>query len=101
MTIRDSYLEAIKIYKDLIAQQEDLIAIFPVNTFHMKEILKDLEELDKYKRAFEILKKHLNIELVYTDDGCEPTWFLDANCGREIEQEEYELLEELMKELGN
>lgn len=59
----------------------------------------DLEDkLAKYKRAFEILKKHLNIELVYDDDGCEPTWFLDSNCGREIEQEEYELLEEVLED---
>ena len=68
------------------------------------EALQTLKEIvqkyDKYKRAFEILKKKLNIELVYTDDGCEPTWFLDANGGREIEQEEYELLEELMKGEG-
>ena len=49
MTNRDSYLEAIKIYKDLIAQQEDLIAIFPVNTLHMKELLKDLEALEIFK----------------------------------------------------
>ena len=69
----------------------------------IKRIKKIYEEnktlklkLAKYKRAFEILKKHLNIELFYTDEGCEPTWFLDSNCGREIEQEEYELLEELM-----
>lgn len=54
-------------------------------------------KLSKYERAFEIIKKYLNIELVYVDDGCEPTWFLDSNGGREIEQEEYELLEELMK----
>ena len=67
----------------------------------IKEIVeknKELKsELTKYKRAFEILKKVLNIDLVYTDEGCEPTWFLDSNGGREIEQEQYELLEELMK----
>ena len=55
-------------------------------------------ELTKYKKGLEIIKKYLNIELVYDEDGCEPTWFLDSNCGREIEQEEYELLEELMKD---
>lgn len=58
--------------------------------------LEELELLDKYKKAFEILKKHLNLELVYDDEYCEPTWFLNSNCGREVDQEEAKLIEELI-----
>lgn len=69
-----------------------------INQTLYEENMKLNKELAKYKKALKIIKKYLNIELVYDDDGCEPTWFLDSNCGREIEQEEYKLLEELMKD---
>ena len=62
MTTKDSYLEAIKMYKDLIAQQEDLIAIFPVNTFHMKEILKDLEVLEILRKQSKFEFNQLSVE---------------------------------------
>lgn len=58
------------------------------------------EKLTKYKRAFEILKKHINMELICADYDflCKPVYALDMYANKQIElaKEEYELLEELM-----
>ena len=56
------------------------------------------QELAKYKRAFEILIRELNIQIFYDDECCEPMWVLDGGGNKEITKEEYELLEELMKD---
>lgn len=60
-------------------------------------ILKELDELTKYKRAFEILEDKLNLEVMYDElDDEEP--YLYTTCGKTINMEEYELLEELMRD---
>ena len=68
---------------------------------HIEEVRKDLEELDKYKRAFEILKDNINMELICSNHDflCKPVYALDVYANKQIEltKEEYELLEELMK----
>lgn len=76
------------------------------------EALQTLKEIvqkyDKYKRAFEILKDELNIELgkeehtfkdfkdIYYYMSIEPAW-QDTKTTFELSQKEHELLEELMK----
>lgn len=59
-------------------------------------ILKELDELAKYKRAFEILKDRLTF-VVYESPNIPSTYFLLAE-REKIEEEEVELLEELMKD---
>ena len=76
------------------------------------EALQTLKEIvqkyDKYKRAFEILKDELNIELgkeehtfkdfkdIYYYMSIKPAW-QDTKTTFELSQKEHELLEELMK----
>lgn len=62
--------------------------------YECKKILeKELELLTKYKRAFEIFKRLINDEFTYVDleNGV-----FDGTI--DITEEEYELLEELMKD---
>ena len=56
------------------------------------------KELAKYKRAFEILKRELNIQIFFDNEWGEPMWVLDGGGNKEITQEEYELLEELLND---
>ena len=56
------------------------------------------DELTKYKRAFEILKRELNIQIFFDNEWDEPMWVLDGGGNKEITQEEYELLEELLND---
>ena len=94
----DNYDEIIERLNDMFENNTDKVNYsIIVYAGFMSAFDRVIEEKSKYKRALEIIKKYLNIELVYVDDGCEPTWYLDSNGGREIEQEEYELLEELIK----
>ena len=58
-----------------------------------KTLGKELEELTKYKMAFEILKRELDIRC---SDG--EVWFFKCIGETDISKEEYELLEELMKD---
>ena len=72
-------------------------------------IRKELDELTKYKRAFEILKEELNIELgkeehtfkdfkdIYYYMSIKPAW-QDIKTTFELSQNEYELIEELMRD---
>jgi hypothetical protein len=55
-------------------------------------IKKELDELTKYKRAFEILKRELDI---HCSDG--EVWFCKCIGETDITKEEYKLLEELIK----
>ena len=55
-------------------------------------IKDDLKLLAKYKRAFEILKRELDI---HCSDG--EVWFCKCIGETDITKEEYKLLEELMK----
>ena len=58
---------------------------------------KELDELTKYKRAFEIL--NLNFTLICKEDEylCNKEYYLLSDTYTKIEKEEAELLEELMK----
>ena len=73
--------------------------------YECKKILgKELDELTKYKRAFEILKEKGIFE--FKDDNClylnaeEDNWWGDIveSSFVRLSDEEYELLEELMKD---
>ena len=67
--------------------------------YQFPKLEKALDELTKYKRAFEILKKKLNFVLVYDEEYCgDDIWYLDTKSGTEISKEEYELLEELLND---
>ncbi len=59
-------------------------------------------ELTKYKRVFHILKDNINMELICSNHDflCKPMYALDVYANKQIEltKEEYELLEELMKD---
>ena len=56
--------------------------------------------LMKYKRAFEILKDNIDIELLSNEEDylCKPVYVLDIYGNKQVDltQEEYELLEELL-----
>lgn len=60
------------------------------------ELTQCKRKLSKYKRAFEILKDKLTF-VVYESPNIPSTYFLLAE-REEIEEEEVELLEELMKD---
>ena len=62
---------------------------------HIEEVRKDLEELDKYKRAFEILKDTLTLS------NRDEEYYLMGDFYDKITKEEYELLEELMNNASN
>ena len=64
-------------------------------------ILKELDELDKYKRAFEILKGLLSLEkdtILNTKAVFYTLYFTGDRPYESLTKEEYELLEELMKD---
>ena len=65
------------------------------------EALQTLKEIvqkyDKYKRAFEILKPIINMDNTIEEGGKE-YWLSDIWGLRKLTKEEYELLEELMKD---
>jgi hypothetical protein len=56
-----------------------------------------VKELTKYKRAFEILKPIINMDNNIEEGGKE-YWLSDIWGLRKLTKEEYELLEELMKD---
>lgn len=65
---------------------------------------EELEErLAKYKRAFEILYDKLQLGVIDATKNGSPALFLLLSIGYDqlLDVDEYELLEELMKELGN
>ena len=65
-----------------------------------KTIEKELDELSKYKKAVEILVKELHVIIWFEEDEyfCNRQWLLDGEGTKNITKEEYELLEELMKD---
>ena len=64
------------------------------SSFTMKNLYLVEKELDKYKRAFEILKDKLDIKIL-----CENSFICNgAGYYRGLTLEEYELLEELIKQ---
>lgn len=65
--------------------------------YECKKILdKELDELTKYKKAFEVLKNKLKIGVCLQDDYPDG-WTLYGGGTKILSQEEYELLEELLK----
>ena len=60
-------------------------------------IKDDLKLLTKYKRAFEILKEKFDIGLFKDDFLTDGKYDLYSDWHIDLTQEEYELLEELMK----
>ena len=68
------------------------------NTEEYKAINKDLEELTKYKRAFEILKYEFHLNYEEDEYFCNKKYFLLSDTNIQLEKEEYELLKELMKD---
>lgn len=62
-----------------------------------EQVLDDLDELAKYKGAFEILKDRLKIGVCLQDDYPDG-YTLYGGGTKNINKEEYELLEELMKD---
>lgn len=59
-------------------------------------ILKELELLTKYKRAFEILKDRLMLKIYEEEYHYKQLYTLESSKEVRLEKEEYELLEELM-----
>ena len=72
--------------------------------YQFPKLEKKLDELAKYRRAFEILKEKLEIYLGKDDYGefsnffMNLDYFADVDATIELSKEEYELLEELMKD---
>ena len=65
-------------------------------------IRKELDELAKYKRAFEILKDTFGLIAYYKSVSNKVYEITPTNHYKQVTKEEYELLEELMKsEKGN
>ena len=80
-------------------EEKNWIIVTPLqNTEEYKTINKEIDELTKYKKAFEIL--NLNITLICKEDEylCNKKYYLLSDTYTEIEKEEAELLEELMKD---
>lgn len=67
------------------------------HNWHTEAIEKDLDELAKYKRAFEILKKYETF-LVEADKLSEARVIRTKTNVMFLNKEEYELLEELMSD---
>ena len=93
--------EALEKLLDTLKHWQGRNTIF--DKIHSKHILDELELLDKYKRAFEILKSKEIFE--FKDDNClylnaeDHNWWGDIieSSFVRLSDEEYELLEELMK----
>ena len=65
--------------------------------WELETIRTELQKYAKYKRAFEILKKYNNVKFDFIDKKI--IYYLDQeNQAHVISKEEYELLEELMKD---
>lgn len=64
---------------------------------HSKHILDELELLEKYKRAFEILKDRLMLKMYEEEYLYKPLYTLESSKEVRLDKDEYELLEELMK----
>ena len=75
--------------------QKEIIRFTTPLKFEISELNK---KLTKYKRAFEILKRELNIQIFFDNEWSEPMWVLDGGGNKEISKEEYELLEELLND---
>ena len=89
-------LEKIKNNQHYREEKKWIIATPLQNTEEYKAINKDLEELTKYKRAFEILKEVVNIANL---DGTYllSVWVNTLTPICYLKKEQGELLEELMK----
>ena len=60
--------------------------------------VKEYKELAKYKRAFEILKDRLMLKIYEEEYHYKQLYTLESSKEVRIDKEEYELLEELMKD---
>lgn len=65
------------------------------------KIEDELDELAKYKRAFEILKDRLMLKIYEEEYHYKQLYTLESSKEVRIDKEEYELLEELMKDEKN
>jgi hypothetical protein len=84
--------EALEKLLDTLKHWQGRNTIF--DKIHSKHISDELELLEKYKRAFEILKDKLDIKIL-----CENSFICNgAGYYRGLTLEEYELLEELMRD---
>ena len=88
--------EALEKLLDMLKHWQGRNTIF--DKIHGDCISKELDELTKYKRAFEILKDRLTF-VVYESPNIPSTYFLLAK-RKEIKEEEVELIEELMWDAG-
>lgn len=97
-------LEKIKNNQHYREEKNWIIATSLQNTEEYKAINKELEELTKYKRAFEILKDILSVHKDTSLNGKVDFYTLyfegelPYECYKRLTKEEYELLEELMKD---
>ena len=68
-----------------------------------RKLIKQLDELAKYKRAFEILGNHMFVPFgLFNERTGKINYYFGTNYSKhKLTKEEYELLEELFKGLEN
>lgn len=97
--------EALKLAQDtILAHNSNNKSSFTMKMLYQveAELNEKEQELTKYMRAFEILKYEFQLNYEEDEYFCNKKYFLLSDTNIQLEKEQYELLEELMKsEKGN